>query len=246
MLAAWLSRAGTTGAISKCRHELCSTLTGCEEQQCQQYLKVLSPQHGAEVEVHTAVQVSRRSAMELDRPSMQEVRPVRAPCSAAPCAEPLAKSASLPELAEPALLAQLPAQTSQAVQPHQASDAEPLAKSASLPELGTPAEMTQLPAPITQALQPDESEPRMRHSISADNLQSQCSAPQTEGKQSSIIEEPMEVLDLYRDKSISQEVPKKPEPKPEQANKWLAFQKLVSQQAAEEAAAQKVSAPHRS
>ena len=56
-------------------------------------------------------------------------------------------------------------------------------------------------------------------------------------------QEPVEVLDLYQDKPSRQEMPKKPEQKPEQANKWLAFQQLVSQQAAEEAL-QKVGDPH--
>ena len=166
--------------------------------------------------------------------------------SAVPCPEPLAKSASLPELAAPAQTTQLSAQTTQVSQLDQAPQPEPLAKSASLPELAAPAQTTQPLAETTQALQPDqasEPEPCMRRSISADDLQSQCSAKQAQSKQSSIIEEPVEVLDLYQDKPSRQEMPKKPEQKPEQANKWLAFQQLVSQQAAEEAL-QKVGDPH--
>lgn len=126
---------------------------------------------------------------------------------------------------------------------------EPLAKSASLSELAAPVETSQLPAETTQASQPDQaSEPKpcVRISISADDLQSQGSAKQAQSK--AIVEELVEVLDLYQDKPSSQEVAKAPEQmpveqKPEQANKWLAFQKLVSQQAAEESASQKVCAP---
>ena len=142
---------------------------------------------------------------------MQEVRPLRTSTAAPPSPEPLAKSASLPELAAPAEIPQRPAEPTQAPQPDQA------------------------PEPM----------PRIRFSISADNLQSQGSAKQAQSKQ--IIEELVEVLDLYQDKPGSQEDAKTPqqkpvEQKPEQANKWLAFQKLVSQQAAEEAASQKVGA----
>lgn len=159
-------------------------------------------------------QISRRSAMELDRPSMREVRPARAPSAASqePSQEPLAKSAVLPELAAPAQPSQLPTDTMQASQPDQ------------------------VPEP----------EPRMRLSLSADDLQSQASAKRAQSNQS--IQELVEVLDLCQDKPSSQEPIKKPEEKPaeqkpEQANKWLAFQKLVSQQAAEEAALQEVGVP---
>ena len=128
---------------------------------------------------------------------------------------------------------------------------EPLAKSASLPELAAPAQPAQLPADTTQVSQPDqapkpEPEPRIRLSLSADDLHSQSSAKQAQSNQ--IIQELVEVLDLSQDKPSRQDTAKKPEQepaeqKPEQANKWLAFQKLVSQQAAEEAASQKVSVP---
>ena len=87
----------------------------------------------------------------------------------------------------------------------------------------------------------------MRLSLSGDDLQSQNSA-RAGTEQYQIIQELVEVLDLHQDKPSSQETAQKPEQKPaeqkpEQANKWLAFQKLVSQQAAEEAALQKVGVP---
>ena len=49
------------------------------------------------------LQISRRSAIELDRPSMKELRPARPQRSAAPDQAPLAKSASTPAMARASL-----------------------------------------------------------------------------------------------------------------------------------------------
>ncbi len=249
--------------------------------------------------------------MELDRPSMLEVRPSRLQ-PAVSAQEPIAKSASLSDLAAPQ---------------------EVIANSASLPDLAAPAQPVQSTAHIAMAEQSNHAAKGMRRSISAVDLQSSRErfmqslsnakpalqldlyqdqqskqvAEQEQKSQSRSIHDSAKELDLYQGKESVQEAAKTPEQEavpeqasnqitveavekheqdaandpeeagkqngvgaveeaeqsfkqimqrpakgleqeavnmPEQASKWLAFQKLVSQQAAEEVAQQKVITSH--
>lgn len=181
-------------------------------------------------------QIQRRSAMEIDRPSMQELRSTRRQQSAqpdqAPCA---ARSAPTPELPAP-LLAEpvLPAPArARSVAPSQT----PSAKSALAPVLAEPVlpgeQVLLKPAAAASAQAfPARSAPGLHAAPQAPLPQKpaleQAAAPSHAAAANPVLAPAPE--------QAAHSQPAAPAREPEQASKWLAFQQRVSEQAALEKA----------
>ena len=177
-------------------------------------------------------QIQRRSAMEIDRPSMQELRSTRRQQSAQPDQAPsAARSAPTLELPAP-LLAEPVLPTSarvRSVAPRQT----PSAKSALAPVLAEPVlpgeQVLLKPAAAASA-----------QAFPAGSAPALHAAPQAHPSQKTAVEQAAAPSLAPAAKPVLAPAPEQaahsqpaaPARKPEQASKWLAFQQRVSEQAA--------------